>query len=140
MSAKIKRSLTAVVVGSAFAIAPLTLGDSPPRAFACTIQDDLSNTHTTGGIFHGWTGTWHCDHYAYQASTNHDHGTKWAELFNFATNNDLCDDLETGSTSATCTHNSTSIHIGSWNDTGAAGGCDTFADGHGICEHEMEPE
>ena len=75
----------------------------------------------------------------YDGWTNHGHGAKYVQLYNFNTNTVKCDDYETGSTDAACSVNATSTYIGSYHDTGAAGGCDKFSDGHGICAHDMEP-
>jgi hypothetical protein len=64
---------------------------------------------------------------------------KYVEVFNFDTNAKKCDSLTSGSTDATCTSSASTDFVGTYNDTGQAGGCDLFGDGHGICAHEMEP-
>lgn len=111
----------------------------PSQALACVTNPGASNSHTSNGINHGWDRVWSCDHWVYHGWTDHGHGTKWVQVFNFSTNAGKCSDLESGSTNATCTATGSTNQIGTWNDTGSSANCDLFSDGHGICFHEMEP-
>jgi hypothetical protein len=111
----------------------------PHAAYACTSGSNASNSHVQAGIDHGWDRVWSCDQWVYHGWTDHSHGVKYADLYNFSTSSIKCSDAESGSTEAFCSWSSTSASIGSDNDTGAAGGCDLFSDGHGICLHQMEP-
>jgi hypothetical protein len=116
--------------------AVVVLGGAP--ATACEPGTNANNTHSTNGIFHGWSRTWSCDHWVYQAVTSHGHGKKWAAIFNTNNNNILCYAYNSND-STTCSVNSTSKDRASFNDTGALDPpCAYYNDGHGICEHIME--
>lgn len=111
---------------------------SAPPAQACTPGSNGSNSHTQGGVEHGWTRTWSCDNWTYRGHTNHGHGDKYVSLQNFKTNDFKCSAYNPGPNNASCSFGpTTSIYIGSWN-VAPSGGC-AYSDGHGVCLHTMEP-
>lgn len=120
----------------AFVVWTVSLVITPP-ALACVPGSNATNTHTTSGIFNGWTRTWSCDHWVYQAITSHNHGQKIAGMSNSDTGAVLCSKIGSA-TSVTCSISSTSTHRDSFNDTGAIDPCALFGDGHGICFHVHE--
>jgi hypothetical protein len=111
---------------------------SPGTALAaCSF--DASTVHTTGSVTHGYQRLFCVPSYDYTftVSTSHGHGNKYAALYNSVNNNLNCDDLESGSVTATCQRSGYGIHHYSYHEAPLS--CGSFySDGHGISCHYME--
>ena len=114
-------------------------------ASACQIGVNASRSHTVGTVSHGWSRAWSCDHYNYNAWTNHGHGIKWVDIRKSDSPYAIkCYAETSGGVNANCSTTAPGTHIMSKHDTGrvyadiGGGSCELLADGHGICDHLME--
>jgi hypothetical protein len=110
---------------------------SPGTALAaCSF--DASTVHTAGGVTHGYQRLFCTPSYDYTftVSTVHGHGNKYAALYSSSYNLN-CDDLESGSVTATCQRSGYTIHHLSYHEAPLNCGS-LYSDGHGISCHYME--
>jgi hypothetical protein len=121
-----------MMFGAAFGVVRVT-----PAYAICS--SDNTNSHTVGGVPHGWSRVF-CqpsNDYTFTVWTNHGHGTKYVALVHAALEHTHCDNLATGSTNATCSRSGLNVHHASFHGTGSS--CyDRYNDGHGFDCHVME--
>jgi hypothetical protein len=98
----------------------------------------VSNHHVVQGIGHGWQRDPVGNDFNYHVWTQHGHGAnKFASLEHSDGSHTHCASLG-DSDHVHCERNVANKQHESGHDVRNPGGCDDYADGHGICIHLME--
>jgi hypothetical protein len=98
----------------------------------------VSNHHVVKGIGHGWQRDPVGSNFNYHVWTQHGHGAnKTVQLWHSDTSHAHCTAVGDAD-HVHCESNVANKRHESVHDVRNAGGCDEYADGHGICIHVME--